>query len=126
MGFKEICSDLKDKKFLLVEDADYILNLMKTTFEKINHNISIAKDGKEAIEIFDKESPDIVITDIRMPLIGGEELIRHIKDKKPDTIAIAVTAFIDEIEDQELPDAIYTKPLNVIKLIDKVHELSTK
>jgi len=126
MGFKEICSDLKDKKFLLVEDADYILNLMKTTFEKINHNILIAKDGKEAIEVFDKESPDIVITDIRMPLIGGEELIRHIKAKKPNTIAIAVTAFIDEIEDQKLPDAIYTKPLNVINLIDKVHELSTK
>ena len=126
MGFKEICSDLKDKKFLLVEDADYILNLMKTTFEKINQNIFIAKDGKEAIEVFDKESPDIVITDIRMPLVGGEELIRHIKGKNKDTICIAVTAFIDEIEDQELPDAVYTKPLNVIKLIDKVHELATK
>jgi two-component system response regulator YesN len=56
---------------------------------------SEARNGKEAIEIIDISKPDIIITDISMPLINGIELIDYVAEYKKDIAVIAVSAYND-------------------------------
>lgn len=54
-----------------------------------------AGNGAEGLELFKKHQPDIVITDISMPVMNGIQMSREIKTLKPDTIIVAVTAYSD-------------------------------
>ncbi len=54
-----------------------------------------AKDGEEALKLFEEETFDIVISDIRMPIIDGIELIKELKVISPDTITILLTDYAE-------------------------------
>ena len=58
--------------------------------------ISSAENGKQGLEHFAKYRPDIVITDIRMPVMDGIQMAREIKSLKDDTHFIVLTAFNDK------------------------------
>jgi YesN/AraC family two-component response regulator len=58
--------------------------------------INIAENGKQGLELFEKYQPDIVITDIRMPVMNGIQMAREIKSLKDDTHFIVLTAFNDK------------------------------
>jgi YesN/AraC family two-component response regulator len=64
----------KDIKLLCVEDEPDVAEWFLRHFSKMIPNVLMANDGKEALEIFKKESSDIVITDIIMPSMNGLEL----------------------------------------------------
>lgn len=57
--------------------------------------VGLAKNGKEAIELYDKYMPDIVITDIKMPIIDGLELLKILKSKRKDLITIILSHYDD-------------------------------
>jgi len=57
--------------------------------------VHTAKDGEEAWEMAEKETPDLLITDIRMPRMSGIELLRKIRDKKMQVKAIALSGYDD-------------------------------
>ena len=80
-------------KILVVEDdpinLDYILIVLKS---QKKFSISSATNGTSALEIFDKEKPDILLLDIRLPDIDGIQVMKKIKEKSPETIIIAQTA----------------------------------
>lgn len=69
------------KKILLCDDSMLIRVQVKNFLEENYENIQVleAEDGKEALEIFSKESPDLIIMDIVMPKANGLETIKEIK-----------------------------------------------
>jgi CheY-like chemotaxis protein len=82
-------------RILLIEDLDDILFLMKTELEKMGHTVVTATDGHRGLEAARAHHPDLIISDIRMPVVDGYQLIRAIRDM-PDlsaTPAIALTGF---------------------------------
>jgi PAS domain S-box-containing protein len=82
-------------RILLIEDLDDILFLMKTELEKMGHTVVTATDGHRGLEAARAHHPDLIISDIRMPVVDGYQLIRTIRDM-PDlntTPAIALTGF---------------------------------
>jgi PAS domain S-box-containing protein len=82
-------------RILLIEDVDDILFLMKTELERMGHTVMTATDGRRGLEAAKAHHPDLIISDIRMPVVDGYELIRTIRDI-PDlsaTPAIALTGF---------------------------------
>ncbi len=84
---------------LLVVDDDKmardVLNLMIT--RKFPHSsIYFAEDGKTGLELFKEHFPDIVITDISMPVMDGIEMAGEIKAMKNDTKFIVLTGFTDK------------------------------
>ncbi|MBC8382338.1 MAG: response regulator [Candidatus Cloacimonetes bacterium] len=64
---------------LCVEDEHIILQSLKDMLEDKVRNLYLAMNAKEALELFKKHKPDLVITDIKMPGMDGLELLRKVK-----------------------------------------------
>lgn len=71
------------------------LKLMLDTIEGISI-VGEADNGKELLNIIKKQKPDVVITDIKMPVMDGVEAARNIKEQYPLTMIIALSMFDDE------------------------------
>ncbi len=82
----------KDVKLLCVEDEPDISAWFLRHFSKIVPSVFVATDGAQGLEIFKRERPDVVITDIMMPVMNGLELSKKIKELSPTTKIIVVTA----------------------------------
>jgi DNA-binding NtrC family response regulator len=78
---------------LVVEDEINIRNALVTMLEKKGYRVHGAGTGEEALRHLEEARMDLVITDLRMPGIGGIELLRRLKDKWPDTEVVVMTAF---------------------------------
>ncbi|NLU98602.1 PAS domain-containing sensor histidine kinase [Marinomonas sp. UCMA 3892] len=93
-------------KVLVAEDDDWSRDILVSLLEKAGCQIIEAADGEQAIKAFKASSPDLVMTDIRMPNKTGIELLKFIQheDQKQLIPVIAVTASTLEHEQQALLD----------------------
>lgn len=82
-------------KILLVDDEDFIRKGMLYTIPWEDHDLEVteAENGKEALDIALRIHPDIILTDISMPVMDGFELTRKINQLLPDTHVIILTAY---------------------------------
>ena len=82
--------------------------------------IGDASNGKEALEIYEKEKPDIVMTDIKMPVMDGFEATRRIRTLSKTIPIIALTAFAFEREKEIAKQCEFTdyvvKPIDIKEL----------
>ncbi|MFT5697965.1 MAG: two-component system response regulator AtoC [Desulforhopalus sp.] len=78
---------------LLVEDEARMREVIKMLLSDMELNIFEACDGEEAINTFTNETIHLVITDLKLPKIGGMEVLKHIKNEKPEIPVIVITAF---------------------------------
>ncbi|HUS86254.1 MAG TPA: response regulator [Bacteroidales bacterium] len=110
-------------KILIAEDEEYNYTLVKLIFEKEGVDVIRAHDGKEAIELLKNDKDiDLVLMDIKMPVMNGLDAAREIKKINSKMPIIAVTAYALR-EDRPMClragcDEIITKPINRQKLID--------
>ncbi len=88
---------LLNLKVLYVEDDDDTREMTQLFLKKRVGKLIMAKDGKEALEKFENNRPDLVITDLRMPNMGGIELSRNIRNIDKNCPIIITTAF-SEVE----------------------------
>ena len=79
------------KKILIAEDNDSNYILMTYILKKY-YQFERAKNGQEAVEMAEKNTYDIVLMDIKMPIMDGLEATKAIKEKFPDLPIIALTA----------------------------------
>jgi len=80
-------------KILIVDDDQNILRLYKEELEEDGYDIVTASNGREAMEQFEKEEPDLVTLDILLPDIDGIKLLRQMKEKRPRLPVIMSTAY---------------------------------
>lgn len=80
-------------KILVVDDDAHILKLYKEELEEAGYEVVMAGTGKEALEVFEKEEPDLVTLDILMPDIDGISLLRRMKELRPRMPIIMSTAY---------------------------------
>ncbi|MCP4719056.1 MAG: response regulator, partial [Desulfobacteraceae bacterium] len=87
----------RDKVYtiLLVDDEEGIRNVLDITLTHAGFRVLLASDGDKGFNAFKTQKPDIVITDIKMPGIGGIELLKQIKQISPDTEVIMITGHGD-------------------------------
>ncbi|NMC61035.1 MAG: response regulator [Candidatus Methanofastidiosa archaeon] len=77
-------------KVLIAEDYLELLDFYKIS---LDYELFLAKDGEEALEMFKKHRPDIVLMDIKLPKKDGLEVTREILSIDPDARVIAITAY---------------------------------
>jgi signal transduction histidine kinase len=105
-----------EKTILLVDDEAGIRKVLSISLSDMGYTVLTAENGREALEIFKKVNPPIVLTDIKMPEIDGIELLRLIKQENRDTEVIMITGHGDidvaiQSVKYEATDFV-TKPIN--------------
>lgn len=78
-------------KILVIDDEPSILLMIKKMLEKEGHEVDLALNGREGMEQFEKNRPDMVITDIIMPEKEGLETIFELRKKFPELKIIAIS-----------------------------------
>ncbi len=80
------------RNILVIDDEESILLMFQTALAKFGFNVEIATDGLEGIKKFDDGRFDLVITDILMPSLNGNGVVRHIRNfEKKYTPVIAIS-----------------------------------
>lgn len=82
-------------KLLVVDDEEGIRRLMHMTLELDGHNVIEADSGPSGLDLFRKESPDVVLLDVRLPGMDGIEVLSRIKALDPDSEVIIITGHGD-------------------------------
>ncbi len=84
-----------EKSILLVDDEAGIRKVLSIALSDMGYRVITAQNGMEALRKFKAEGPSIVLTDIKMPEMDGIELLRQIKQKRPETEVIMITGHGD-------------------------------
>lgn len=67
------------KKLLIVEDDYTILEMYRLKFENAKFKVFTANDGKEGLAVAEEAKPDVILLDIRMPVMSGDEMLRDMR-----------------------------------------------
>ena len=116
------------KKVLVVDDSPIIHNLLTKALEKHGYQVcGNAKNGKEGVELYALEKPDIVFMDITMPIMDGLEAVREIRGKDDQAKIIMLSAMGDqEVMDEAKDLGVQTflkKPFNEYKIISALSNI---
>jgi len=110
-------------KILVVDDEPQIARVLKTALSTRGYSIRTASDGDDAVQTMKSWTPDLVITDLRMPNMDGVELCRHLRARSAIPI-IVLSVKNDERTKVEALDAgaddYVTKPFSVDELLARV------
>ncbi|MFP4409751.1 MAG: sigma-54-dependent transcriptional regulator, partial [Spirochaetaceae bacterium] len=105
---------------LIVDDEKNIREGLGKALELDGYNVLLAVDGQEGLEIIENEEIDLVIADLRMPRLSGEELLRRVVNSYPTVPVIILTGHgTIETAVQAMRDGAYdflTKPVNLDRL----------
>lgn len=110
-------------KILVVDDEKPIADILKFNLEKEGYTVVCAHDGNDAIELAEKENPDLILLDIMLPGKDGNEVCREIRKTKtmPIIMLTAKDSEIDKVLGLELgADDYVTKPFSNRELIARV------
>jgi DNA-binding NtrC family response regulator len=115
------------KQILIIDDEPQIRSMLKKMLEREGFDIIVASDGKEGMELFEKNPVDLVITDLIMPEKEGIEIIRVFKKGYPDVPIIAMSGGGKNSPDGYLKmakllgaQATFEKPINKEELLNTV------
>ena len=84
---------LKSLNILFVEDEKRLADLFKDAIGERFHTFTLASDGEDGLQKYQKNMPDVVITDIMMPKMTGLEMVKEIKSINKDTPVIILSAY---------------------------------
>ncbi|MBQ8859880.1 MAG: response regulator transcription factor [Ruminococcus sp.] len=114
---------MNNGKILIVDDDTNICELLRLYIEKEGYSTAIAYDGIQALELFNKEQPNLVLLDIMMPKLDGWQVCREIR-KTSDCPIIMITAkgeVFDKILGLELgADDYVVKPFEAKEVVARV------
>ena len=91
------------KKVLVVDDEVHIVHVVAIKLRHNGYEVISAENGAEALELALKENPDIIVTDVQMPLMSGPEFVQKLRqnDQTKNTPVIMLTARSFTIEEEE-------------------------
>ena len=132
-------SDGGDEKVLVVEDEPSVRSIIVRTLRRLGYGVTSASNGSEALTLVEAGEAgdfDLLITDIVMPHLGGNELARRLRERFPHLPVLYISGYADRYPD-ELADPEYAallgKPFlpadlarHVRRLLDKARELRNK
>jgi DNA-binding response OmpR family regulator len=117
------------KRILVVDDDPYILMSLEFLMKKNGYDVMVARNGTEAMELVEKQVPDLVILDIMMPDVDGYEICRRIKKspKHSHTKIVFISAKTKEADIQkgyDLGASLYIKkPFSTREMVKQIKEL---
>jgi CheY-like chemotaxis protein len=116
---------MRVKRILVVDDDPSMRFLLRLIFEGAGHEVSEAQHGVAALIKLKDEIPDLVVTDMMMPVMDGGELITHLRSnpRTADLPILAVTANPDAREAAAEADYVLGKPFHQAMLLATVNSI---
>src|SRR5512146_1225221 len=111
------------RNILVVDDEAQITRVLRTTLTGHGYSVRTAGDGDEALEVMREWGPDLVVTDLSMPNMGGLELCRRIRAKSQVPIIVLSVRGEEKVKVEALDagaDDYVTKPFNMNELMARV------
>ena len=84
---------MQSLRVLVIEDDETARKQMAKAIRKEGYEVLTAEDGRAGVDLFEKERPEIVITDLKMPVLGGLEVMQTVKRLSPKVQVVLITAF---------------------------------
>ena len=123
-------ADKSHKKVLIVEDDDFLQNMLNIKLSKEGFNTKTASDGIEAFEVLEDFHPDLIILDLVMPRKNGFEVLEDLKlNKKLSKIPVIVFTNLAQDSDKErvaeydVMEYLIKADTPIQSLVDKVEEV---
>ncbi len=119
----------RGETLLLVDDEAALLEITKETLETFNYQVMTAENGAEALAVYQSKAGKIsaVITDIMMPVMDGESLVRELRKTNPEVKVICITGLELTARLTDLAEldasAFLTKPYSTEKLLNTLREV---
>lgn len=116
-------------KILIVDDNEHILKLLKISLEKAGYDVAVAHNGDEGLEKANAVSPDLIISDVMMPLTDGIEFCWMVRENS--SVPMVPFVFLTSVSDKEMEirgfragaDEYLIKPVDRNTLLEKVEAL---
>jgi two-component system chemotaxis response regulator CheY len=121
---------IMEKKILVIDDKEYITSSLKFSLGKEGFKIFVSNDGGEALDCFNNNEIDLILTDIHMPGMNGLEFIKTLrKTSKGSTIPILIlTSDVDSKNEAKITGATgwIQKPFSFKALLTAINKLLEK
>ncbi len=117
------------KKILVVDDDKILRTVLKHTLEQQGYQVTVAGSGKEALVLFEKDTPDIVVSDVSMPGMDGFDFCRQLRSQPSgQLIPFIFLSARGKLDDRVLGHSIgaddyLTKPFEMKELLAKIEAL---
>ncbi|MCK5565595.1 MAG: response regulator [Planctomycetes bacterium] len=121
--------DETEKKILVADNEFHIIQVVALKFRKNGFNVFTAQDGASALDLAREHLPDVIVTDLRMPIMSGVEFVENLRanDRTMDIPVVMLTArdfeMDDEIKEQLGISACISKPFSPRELVRTVKDL---
>jgi CheY-like chemotaxis protein len=115
-------------KILVVDDSDDTREMMAKLLELESFTVVTAEDGSAGLDTADAERPDLIITDVNMPVMNGIEMIRRLREQDgfASVPIMAITAYGNGVAKEALDagaNRATTKPIQFNALVVEIKEL---
>ena len=116
--------NIQDATILYVEDDNETREQFSRILGRRVGKVLLADNGKEGLERFHQKIPDVIVTDLEMPVMNGVEMVRAIREENGKQPVVVLTAFADEYDDvKDVADAVLVKPIDKHKLLETLTKL---
>jgi CheY-like chemotaxis protein len=117
---------------LVVDDEVLAAMALESVLQRRGFRVSLAGDGQQALEIWNRDRADAVVTDLKMPRMTGDELAARLRTADPLLPLIVVSGFLSEAVEHRLrydvnsPIEIFTKPINLVGVLRALREMLSR
>lgn len=113
---------------LIVDDERSICLLLRDVLTRLGHTVTVCQDGAAAIAQAADAPLDLVFLDIRMPGMGGLEVLRRLRELKPQAVFVMITGYAaDDVMEESLrsgASACLCKPFSLSQVTDLLQQLA--
>ena len=81
------------ENILVVDDDPDIREVLKDRLESLGYVVQAAADGREALEVLEKQNPQLILLDIEMPAMSGLEVLKEVRKRELDITVVMITAY---------------------------------
>ena len=118
-------------RILIIDDDDQFLEILRKMLSRAGYEVLVASDGRKGVELYRKEQPDVVITDVIMPEKEGAEVIFELQKEFPDIKIIAMSGggevkaedYLKSITSLSNVKHTFEKPFAMAEMLQVVKEL---
>jgi response regulator RpfG family c-di-GMP phosphodiesterase len=95
LNFSDAQSTAAKPRILCVDDEPNILSSLRRLFRSKGYEVLVANSGQEGLTLLETEPIDLIISDMRMPIMDGAAFLEKVRARWPDTLRLLLTGYAD-------------------------------